>query len=132
MKGFLFTILLSAFCMGQTTYAPPGKYFLILTFNQPMDSVSLSKKSNYKVFDQNMNELEVLNLATMHQRDTEVLIDSSVLLLVNAPNYKTNYIVRVDSVYGKNGLLIDKGKSSMWYYFDGYDPNSTKPYLILK
>lgn len=130
MRIISIILLLCGLCAAQTTYAPPGKYFLIIGFNQPMDTVSLKIKSHYKVFDQNMNELEVLNIATMYNLNGSCA--DSILLMVNAPGYKTNYIVRVDSVYGKNGVLIDKDNNSMWYYFDGYDPNELKPYLVIK
>ena len=135
MKTILISILLFIilFAGGYAqSYPPPGKYFFVLNFNQAMDTVSLKKFSSYKVFDQDMNELPVLNIATMYHEDSFEIVDSMITLLVDAPNYKTTYMVRVDSVYSKEGELISEDGNSAWYYFDGYDSEANRPETFIK
>lgn len=134
--AFFVLVLLIIFCIkiqAQITYPPPGKYFLMLGFNEPMDTNSLKHKENYEVFDQSFNVVPVLNVAIGYDSETGICKDSLVILLINAPNYKTTYAVRVSNVTDKAGNLIHPEHNSAWYYFDGYDPvNEKQPYLIVK
>jgi hypothetical protein len=133
MKSLLMILfLLTGISPGQTI-APEGKYFLMLGFNEPMDTNSLKHKENYEVFDQDFNIIPVLNVAIGYDEETGVCEDTLVVLLINAPSYKTTYAVRVSNVKDRAGNLIHPGHNSAWYYFDGYDPvNEKQPYLIVK
>ena len=128
----LLLVILTPLVFAQVIYAPPGKYFLKIEFSQPMDTTTTRVIDNYTIFDQDMEEFPVLNVATASDPETGVCYDSLIVLLINAPEYKTHYVIRVQDVYGTNQVLVSDSANSLWFYFDGYDPNQLKPYLIIK
>lgn len=105
--------------------AVQAQHYLRVNFSEPMDTLSLIPKINYTVFDNSMNEIEVLNTGLIED------VDSSVIVVIPFLNYKTNYVVRVTDVTDKAGNLINENNSA-WFYFDGYNPDEPRPYLILK
>jgi hypothetical protein len=133
MKIFFLILLLFVCIASGQTIPPAGKYFLMLGFSEPMDTNSLKHIANYNVFDQDFNVVPILNVAIGYDSETGICKDSMVVLLINAPNYKTSYAIRVSNVKDKAGNLIHPEHNSAWYYFDGYDPvNEKQPYLIVK
>jgi len=129
---FLSAMVAAQTQVGDTWYAPLGKKFLILGFNEPMDTTTTKVLTNYTIFDPNLNELPIYNVATMYTLEYAP-IDTAILLLIKNPEYKTHYVVRAQNVYSKRGISIVDSTGSLWWYFDGYAPNEeSKPYLISK
>jgi len=101
-------------------------HFLRIDFSEPMDTSSLRPKINYTVFNSEMVEIPIINTGIIED------VDSSVVLVIPHLTYKTDFVVRVMNVKDVAGNLVDPEHNSMWFYFDGYDPNESKPYLIME
>ena len=97
---------------------------LLVTFSEPMDRTTLFEINNWTVYDESLNEISIHRIGIAGN-------DSLVVVYLPFLSYKTNFIVRVIDVKDKAGNLINEHNSA-WFYFDGYDPNESKPYLILK
>jgi len=97
---------------------------ILLIFNEPMDLGGVMDKTNYAVFDDSLNEINVRSVGASLGGD-------SVIVFVDWLGYKTDYAVRVYNVKDTSGNVIGESNTA-WFYFDGYNPNEPPPYLIIK
>lgn len=132
--AFFLFVLLIIFCtrIQAQTKAPEGKYFFVLTFSEAMDTNTTRDLNNYEVFDDSLNMIPILAAGVPHEPGTLEAVDSMIILLVDVPEYKTTYSVRVSNVTDIAGNPISENGNSAWYYFDGFDINEPQPYLIVK
>lgn len=107
------------------------EHYLLLSFSEPMDTSILKVKSHYFVFDSEMNPIAVNRIALIFSPDSSKCLDSLVIVSVPALSYKTNFILRVDSLTDKAGNLIDPENNSAWFYFDGFDPEADQPKFLI-
>lgn len=111
-----------------TTVAPAqdtsNTHKILLTFNEPMDRSTLFENSNYTVFDDSLDETNI--------RDVGVLPgDSSVVVFVDWLWYKTSFAIRVFNVRDVAGNVINPGKNTAWFFFNGYDSTLIQSKFIL-
>lgn len=105
-------------------FAYSQEQMVLVTFSEPMDRKTFFDVNNWTVYDESLNPVNINRIGVADN-------DSLVVVYLPFLSYKTNYIVRVTNVKDKAGNLIN-GHNSAWFYCDGYNPNETKPYLILK
>lgn len=117
IEFFLLLILMIGFAYSQ-------EQMVLVTFSEPMDRTTLFNADNWTVYDESLNPVNINRIGVAGN-------DSLVVVYLPFLSYKTNFIVRVTDVKDKAGNLINEHNSA-WFYFDGYNPSETKPYLILK
>ena len=115
MRIILYIILLCAYTFAQ-------RHHIAIAYSEPVD-ISALEINNYTVFDADMNEIPVLNVWEV--------TDSIYAVVVSFLGYKSDFIIRANNIKDLAGNLINNNNSA-WFYFDGYDPNESQPYLILK
>jgi len=92
-----------------------------VNFNEAMDTSYLPTLEDITVFDNNMEEREVLAMAWTDTASLDILIDFM--------ERKSTFVVRVENVKDTAGNFINENNSA-WFYFDGFDLDEPKPYLI--
>ena len=123
MRTFLLIELL-LFIMLAVGFLFAQEQKVLITFSEPMDKTGLLDINNWKVFDEQLQEIPIQRIGVAGN-------DSLAVLFLPFLSYKTNFIVRVANVTDKAGNLIND-KNSGWFYCDGFDQRETRPYLILK
>lgn len=113
----LFVMIITA------TICNAQRHHIALVFSEPIDSTTLLNADNYALFDANMEEVLILFVYPIS--------DSVIAIAVDFLDYKNNFIIRADNIKDLAGNLINENNSA-WFYFDGYDPDEQKPYLIIK
>jgi len=98
---------------------------ILLTFNEPMLRLELFNVNNYTVFDDSLNEVDIHAVGVV-EGDTAVVIYAEFL------TYKTDYAIRVFNVTDTSNNVVNSEKNTAWIYFDGFDFNEQKPYIIIK
>lgn len=85
-----------------------------LDFSEPMQRAELWINNNYTVFDTSLAETTI--------RDVGILPgDSAVVVYVDHLWYKTEFAIRVFNVKDTAGNVINPGKNSGWFFFNGFD-----------
>lgn len=105
-------------------FASAQEQMVMVTFSEPMDRATLFDIDNWAVYDENLNSISIHRIGIAGN-------DSLAVIYLPFLSYKTNFTVRVQNVKDKAGNIIGDNNSA-WFYCDGYNPNETKPYLILK
>jgi hypothetical protein len=105
-------------------FAYSQEQMVLVTFSEPMDRPTLFNVENWTVYDESLSPVNINRIGVADN-------DSLVVVYLPFLSYKTNFIVRVMNVKDKAGNLISEHNSA-WFYFDGYNPDEKKPYLILK
>ncbi len=117
MKLLLITILIISF----TAFAQ--HHYIRVVFSEKMDLNTMVEINNYSVYNTSMQRQLIEGIGVEN--------DSIVVLVVQALQYKSNYLIKVENVKDLAGNYINN-KNTAWIRFDGFDPSQIKPKIKIQ